>query len=76
MDLRWDGVCVCGRSDHPRMAGEHLSPRGESRSANCRNIAISLVDRDFGEQTAQDGDNACLLQLSGRWDVFRGKVLA
>ena len=31
-----------------------------------RNIAITLIDLDFGEQTAQAGDNACLLHPKER----------
>jgi len=31
-------------------------------SVNWRNIAITLIDPDFGEQTAQAGENACLRQ--------------
>ena len=30
--------------------------------SNWRNIAITLIDPDFGEQTAQAGENACLQQ--------------
>jgi len=37
------------------VAGEWIS---RLESANWRNIAISLIDPDFGEQTAQTGENA------------------
>ena len=35
-----------------------------SQNNDWRNIAISLIDPDFGEQTAQACENACLRQLA------------
>jgi hypothetical protein len=36
-----------------------------SRRDSWRNIAITLIDLGFGEQTAQACANACLRQLTG-----------
>ena len=35
-----------------------------------RNIAISLIDPDFGKQSAQTGENACFRQLSQDLLIF------
>jgi hypothetical protein len=34
-------------------SGANSTHVGMSRASNCRNIAISLIDPDFGEQTGQ-----------------------
>ena len=53
-----------------------LSEPGESRVFlhSWRNIAITLIDPDFGEQTAQAGEIACCRQLPVDCQIVRASA--
>ena len=74
------------RVDGSREPQPHYrSSESEKLTRSWRNIAITLIDPDFGEQTAQACENACYRQLSvcdntirycGLWRSRRSECLS